>query len=666
MRLHPPGGNVPSLRLSGLHLVVLSSFAFAQPLFDLLGRNGEFFAARGSSRGEIVVLALALTLCPPALLLAAEALAGAASIRARATLHVAFVAGLVGAIVLQALRRADGVPGQLLVVLAAGVGLAAAVFYFRSSVGRAVVTALAPAPLLFVALFLAYSDAAKLIRVGEAEARVADVRAAAPVVFVLLDEFPLASVLDGRRNIDAVRYPHTAELAGGATWFRSTTTVAEGTLHAVPAVLTGRHPRAGSLPRHADHPQSLFTLLGRSHAMRVFESETHLCPPELCPASGESFGARTRSLAADVGAVYLHLLLPQDLAGGIPSVSNGWRDFWGTTEGGDQIHRFRRFLEALTPSDRPALYFIHVLLPHSPWQYLPSGRRYAIRQSPGWNAREVWTTNDAGVLQFWQRHLLQVGLVDRLLGELTARLRKTGLYDRSLLVVAADHGISFRAGEKRRPASAANLADLAYVPFLLKEPGQQRGRLVADPVRTIDVLPSIADALGVRIPWRVDGRSALAARRPPPRDVVVVKDGGERLVASAGRLAARHDAALARQLAAFGSGEPLSTVYAIGRYRALLGRRLAAMTVGPPEGRVELDRIELSNPTQVSGRVRAAGRAQDVAVVVGGRVAAVAPVAEKRFWALVPGPAFMSGGEVRIFTVAGNPRSPSMRELARS
>ena len=35
------------LRLAGLHLLVLWSFAVAQPLFELLGKSAEFFAARG-------------------------------------------------------------------------------------------------------------------------------------------------------------------------------------------------------------------------------------------------------------------------------------------------------------------------------------------------------------------------------------------------------------------------------------------------------------------------------------------------------------------------------------------------------------------------------------------------------------------------------------------
>src|SRR3954467_12053319 len=62
----------------GLHVAVLWSLAVAQPLFDLLEDNPEFFAARGASPGRIVACALAVTLVGPAAVLAVEWLAGLA------------------------------------------------------------------------------------------------------------------------------------------------------------------------------------------------------------------------------------------------------------------------------------------------------------------------------------------------------------------------------------------------------------------------------------------------------------------------------------------------------------------------------------------------------------------------------------------------------------
>jgi len=197
------------------------------------------------------------------------------------------------------------------------------------------------------------------------------------------------------------------------------------------------------------------------------------------------------------------------------------------------------------------------------------------------------------------------------------------------MVVTADHGISFRAGEKRRPVSNGNLQDIAYVPLFVKLPHQRRGRVEPARARTLDIVPTIADAIDVRIPWQVDGHSLLG-KRPLERNVVLIKDAGKRFVVPAAELEARRDRALRRQLRLFGSGEPSSSLYAVGPGRKLVNHSIEGRPLN-----ARLDAIDLSgDPVQVSGRVPEATRA--VAVVVRGKVVAVAPAAAGRFWALVP------------------------------
>ena len=73
--------------------------------------------------------------------------------------------------------------------------------------------------------------------------------------------------------------------------------------------------------------------------------------------------------------------------------------------------RFRRFVRGVRPTPRPALWFKHVLLPHVPWQYYPSGRsyrRFAPEPIPGLNGPlgfgVPWLVKVS-----YQRHLLQLG-----------------------------------------------------------------------------------------------------------------------------------------------------------------------------------------------------------------------------------------------------------------
>jgi sulfatase-like protein len=639
------------------HLFALSGFALAQPLYDLLGRNPEFFAAHGATRLEIVVFALALALIPPAVLAAAGLAASLIDARLGCALHLAFVATLSGLVALQGLGRLDA-PAAVVLALAAAAGIAAAAAYAVFTHARACLTVLAAAPVVFLGLFLLGSEAADLLRESEARAEVARIAPSrTTVVLLVLDELPLNSLLDGRRRIDPVRYPHLAALARRADWFPNATTVHEGTVGAIPAILTGRLPHPGELPRFDDHPNNLFTLLGGRYRLEAFDVSTSLCPASLCRDSARSFAGGLRALVEDSSVVYLHVVLPERLARTLPPVTERWAGFLG--ESTDEAAHFGRFVNALERIRRPTLAYGHFLLPHSPWQHVPSGERYELRPPAElWGRDEVWTEDESLVVESWQRHLMQTAYVDALLGRLLSRLETTGLYDRSLLIVVADHGISFRPGRKRRPVSSSNLEDIAFVPLLVKRPGQQRGRVLERHVRTVDIVPTIAALLGVRVPWAVEGRSMYRASRGPSR-VVVGKDGGGRIALPLPEAIRRRRAALARQLALFGSG-PASALYGVGRYRELLGR--PPPSAARAGGRVELDYVQRLGGGLVAVAGTVAVGVGNVVLVDDGRLAAVAPVFRGRFWALVPSAA---GLEPRVLSIEGAPNAPRYRTLRR-
>ena len=78
--------------------------------------------------------------------------------------------------------------------------------------------------------------------------------------------------------------------------------------------------------------------------------------------------------------------------------------------------------------------------------------------------------------QSWQRHLLQAGAADKLVGEVIDRLKETGMYRRAMVVVMADHGVSFRMGSTdRRTIVPANARDIAPIPLFVKYPKQRAG-----------------------------------------------------------------------------------------------------------------------------------------------------------------------------------------------
>ena len=77
------------------------------------------------------------------------------------------------------------------------------------------------------------------------------------------------------------------------------------------------------------------------------------------------------------------------------------------------------------------------------------------------------------------------------------RLRATGLYDRALIVVTADHGVTFRARHPFTGTPDAVQPDMLPVPLFIKAPQQREGRSVDTHLQTIDIVPTVAQLLRV-------------------------------------------------------------------------------------------------------------------------------------------------------------------------
>jgi Sulfatase len=461
-------------------------------------------------------------------------------------------------------------------------------------------------------------------------------------VLLIMDELPSDSLLDRRGRIDRVRYPNFAALAADSTWFRNGYSIYDSTTKAVPLILDGMWPRYGTSPDRASHPRSVFDMFRRrGYRMVASEEASALCPPSMC-----------RGGRADV---------PR-----IPPLLNRGRP-----------QRFNRWVRTIR-NGRPTFWMKHLLLPHIPYLYLPSGARTrpggpdplpGMTTVPGFHDEYLTRHNE-------QRYLLQLGFTDRLLGRLLRRLKAQGIYDDTLIVVVADHGYLWRSGvETRRRALAGTAHELSPVPFFVKRPGQRRGRVSGAFARTLDVPSTIADVLGARLGYRDDGRSAFsrAARRIrrvtfPTRDFdAVVTVPGKPWQAQRRRV-------VRRRLRQFGAGEISSLYTGIGPNRELLGRDVAGLARAAGSGgsatiaRGELlSKVRRSSrllPTQIAGLLHGgSGGPRDLAVAVNGRIAAVgrsfrlAGRAGESFAFMVPEDALRDGrNRVEVFEVVGGRR----------
>lgn len=513
---------------------MLWSFAAGQPLLDVTGRSPETFVFYRVDGLQIVAYALIVLLLPPVVLWAVGTVAAAASRTAGRVAHAVFAGALIALIGIQAEKALPAVRGPALVLVAVVMAVAVLVFFARSDTSRRFVSYLIPAPLVFALLFLVFSPTAQLVRPGGNSASTATAATGGtqpPVVMLLFDEFPLKSLLNSKGEVDARVFPNFARLAKSSHWFRNATGVNGLTQYAVPSMLTGRYPTKELAPSYVAQRDNLFSLLAPDYRIRSFESITQLCDPELCDETDPdpSDAGGFRGLLDETWKVAKDLANPSDKtspdteqfdeqpagekASGEAKPAGGFAKTQPNFEalGDNQPERFQQFLEGLRPSEQPTVQFLHLLLPHSSWRYLPSGRTYPFPRLLG----KGWVPDSWPVEVAYQRHMLQLAYTDRLLGILIEQMEATGLWDDALVVVTADHGNSFVPGTKGRVMETRPdvEADLAWVPMFLKEPGRSHGATSDANWEQVDLLPTMADVLGVTVPFRVDGISQLSETR---------------------------------------------------------------------------------------------------------------------------------------------------------
>jgi Sulfatase len=700
-----------------LELFVLAGFVVAQPLLDALGRSPEVLLFRQADARDITVLAVALVLVPPLVLAALEALAGLLGRRVRRRIHQVVVAVLLGLLGLELAKRLTPLHGPALVLLGGLAGLGGGLLYARVSSARRWLRWLWPAPIVFLLVFLLLSPAADLLVSPRAQAASPGASRSGqlgPIVMVVMDEFPLRSLLDHTGRIDRRLYPNFARLSGESTWYRNATAVSGLTSSALPAMLTGRYPAEDRLPVASQYPSNLFTLLSRSYGyrLRVFEGTTQLCPPASCPDAkrpgpdqglpGQNPRIRggLRGVLRNSATAWTRIASPRQRSQDpMASLEDSTADpAAGPSAAADPARRaqlvkgytrgvgLRSLLSSIRPvsPDQRVLYYAHLLIPHQPWKYLPSGRTYPERTLGPAPADGSWPSEPWPVRSAHQRHLMQTAVADRMLGQLVERLRATGLYDRSLLVVTADHGMAFEPGQPGRASASSRTApDVLWVPLFIKRPGQRAGSATDVNWEHVDLLPTITTLMGVGTPWPVDGvpwadLSAGGRTRtekwfyPKPGDRQVLEGPANRAAALHGvtdRLLRPRDGYLGW--------------FRTARHADLVGRRVDELPVAGSGGTARvagLDdyrHVDLASgtvPAQVAGRlVRAAPGLPPrppVAVAVNGVIGGVSETfasGDPRptwFATMVPDSLMRQGGNrLQLFVLGGAGGRPRLHPL---
>ena len=302
--------------------------------------------------------------------------------------------------------------------------------------------------------------------------RSGNTEAGTSVVWIVLDEAPLYALLKTDGNINAERFPGFAELAKNSTWYRNTLTTAQRTTEAVPAMLDGTWPTLRNYPVFADHPINLFTLSEGHKKLDVYQSITSLCPDNLCPNK-----IPDEERAADY-----------------------------------QVSEFKDLTKRVSTSTEATVHFSHMLLPHRPWRLSADFR---LAKELGVDPRPSTVVDRRR--DSYQALLRQFVATDALLKDFITTLKDSNNWNRTMVIVTTDHGMTFVPGESFRdtvnPENPDTLEDIYRVPLFIKYPNQQTSVVSDCALSSIDILPTVLEVAGIPHDETFDGVD-VSARCP--------------------------------------------------------------------------------------------------------------------------------------------------------
>lgn len=180
---------------------------------------------------------------------------------------------------------------------------------------------------------------------------------------------------------------------------------------------------------------------------------------------------------------------------------------------------FGKAANFLRKMQQPLFLWVHILPPHAPYiprnnflyTFLPEKtidnyRDFSIingRYSKDWTYKSV---DQPLIDKLSFRYDEHIFYGDHELGKFLSLLKETGIYEKSIVIVSADHGESFERNFWQHGGPYL-YQTLINVPLVIHLPGQTLGKRIEANVSHVDIAPTILDFLGIEAPAWMDGKS---------------------------------------------------------------------------------------------------------------------------------------------------------------
>lgn len=153
--------------------------------------------------------------------------------------------------------------------------------------------------------------------------------------------------------------------------------------------------------------------------------------------------------------------------------------------------------------EKPFFLYYPMMLTHDPFQPTPD--------SPDWDP-----TTQGETAKRDDRHFAEMtAYMDKMIGQLIAKLDELGLRENTLLLFLGDNGTSGKItsqfqGSAYQGGKGSTNQRGTHVPMIVSWPAKMKeGRVNRDLISSTDFLPTVCEAAGVTVPATVDGLSFL-------------------------------------------------------------------------------------------------------------------------------------------------------------
>ena len=524
-----------------------ATLALSWPLIDLMSRNETFFLAHSFPQRSILLFLLVVTFVPTLVLFLVRALVNLRFhwLIPRLDDAILFSLFLLFSLYLinTSLLGLTGLDDESVLYLILSILLAFVLLRIVRSLDlHRLIPWVCLLGLLPALNFIYRAPSSALFSTASASLRYAEIDIPdTPIFIIIFDEFSGLTLQTPDRQLNTTRYPGFAELAEQADYFPNGLSITKKTKIAVPSIASGSLTLSG-LQRDDNILDMLRFVTDVNVQSKVLPSDlTRATFNSLKMEKPDSF--KVGLVIDDLLTIYIYAIGHSDWArhhlGDFPPVwaGLGKLNLFARKERSDQISAMHPKLRpyeswlADVKSGQPLeqFNFLHMIFPHVP--YLVTANARSVQNDRLFNdsrRAEEFDTFDSHINTLHHNYLQQVQAADILLSDLIDTMQTRGIYDESLIIITADHGVSYsKEGLNRRaPVNEKSWINIMPVPLFVKYPNQKQGRTIHSRVTTLDIAPTTMSVLGVEAPWDMQGESLKnwSLRRSASRSIVHVTD----------------------------------------------------------------------------------------------------------------------------------------------